>query len=151
LIPGLYGYESACKWITDIEATTYEAYSAYWVERGWAERVLTKTGSRIDVPKHGATVAAGAVTIAGVAWAQHRGISAVDIQIDDGPWSPARLGAQDTIDTWRQWRYNWQATAGSHTITVRATDGDGAVQTTAVAQPFPSGATGLHRIDVTAT
>jgi DMSO/TMAO reductase YedYZ molybdopterin-dependent catalytic subunit len=151
LIPGLYGYESACKWITDIEATTYEAYSAYWVERGWAERVLIKTGSRIDVPKHGATVAAGAVTIAGVAWAQHRGISAVDIQIDDGPWSPARLGAQDTIDTWRQWRYDWQATAGSHTITVRATDGDGAVQTTAVAQPFPSGATGLHRIDVTAT
>jgi DMSO/TMAO reductase YedYZ molybdopterin-dependent catalytic subunit len=151
LIPGLYGYESACKWITDIEATTYEAYSAYWVERGWAERVLIKTESRIDVPKRGATVRAGTVTVAGVAWAQHRGISAVDIQIDDGPWAPATLGAEDTIDTWRQWRYDWPAAAGPHTITVRATDGDGAVQTTAVAPPFPSGATGLHQIDVTVT
>jgi DMSO/TMAO reductase YedYZ molybdopterin-dependent catalytic subunit len=149
VIPGLYGYESACKWITDIEATTYEAYSAYWVERGWAERVLIKTASRIDVPKRGATVHAGAVTVAGVAWAQHRGISAVEIQIDDGPWAPAHLGAEDTIDTWRQWRYDWQATAGAHTISVRATDGDGEVQTSAVAAPFPSGATGLHQIDVT--
>jgi DMSO/TMAO reductase YedYZ molybdopterin-dependent catalytic subunit len=151
VIPGLYGYESACKWITDIEATTYEAYSAYWVERGWAERVLIKTESRIDVPKRGANVPAGPVTVAGIAWAQHRGIKAVEIQIDDGPWAPAKLGAEDTIDTWRQWRYAWEALAGPHTITVRATDGDGVVQTSTVAPPFPSGATGLHQIDVTVT
>jgi len=149
VIPGLYGYESACKGIAEIEATTYEAYSAYWVQRGWAERVLIKTESRIDVPKRGATVPAGTVVVAGVAWAQHRGISAVQIQIDDGPWAPATLGAQDTVDTWRQWRYDWQAVAGAHTITVRATDGDGAVQTSVQAQPFPSGATGLHQIPVT--
>jgi DMSO/TMAO reductase YedYZ molybdopterin-dependent catalytic subunit len=151
VIPGLYGYESACKWITDIEATTYEAYSAYWVERGWAEQVLIKTESRIDVPKRGASMPAGPVTVSGIAWAQHRGISAVDIQIDNGPWGPAKLGAQDTIDTWRQWRYDWQAPAGPHTITVRATDGDGHVQTSAVAPPVPSGATGLHQIDMTVT
>ena len=149
VIPGLYGYESACKWIAEIEATTYEAYSAYWVQRGWAERVLIKTESRIDVPKRGATVPAGTVVVAGVAWAQHRGISAVQIQIDDGPWAPATLGAQDTVDTWRQWRYDWQAVAGTHTITVRATDGDGGLQTTVQAQPFPSGATGLHQVPVT--
>jgi DMSO/TMAO reductase YedYZ molybdopterin-dependent catalytic subunit len=149
VIPGLYGYESACKWIAEIEATTYEAYSAYWVQRGWAERVLIKTESRIDVPKRGATVPAGTVVVAGVAWAQHRGISAVQIQIDGGPWEPAKLGAQDTVDTWRQWRYDWQAVAGAHTITVRATDGDGVVQTEVQAQPFPSGATGWHQIPVT--
>jgi DMSO/TMAO reductase YedYZ molybdopterin-dependent catalytic subunit len=151
VIPGLYGYESACKWITDIEATTYEAYSVYWVERGWAERVLIKTESRIDVPKRGSSLPAGSVTVAGVAWAQHRGISKVEIQIDDGPWAAATLGGQDTVDTWRQWHYAWQASAGSHTITVRATDGDGALQTSAVAQPFPSGATGLHQIQVNVT
>jgi len=151
VIPGLYGYESACKWITDIEATTYEAYSAYWVERGWAQRVLIKTESRIDVPKRGASVPAGPVTVAGIAWAQHRGISAVEIRIDGGTWARAKLGAVDTIDTWRQWRYDWEATPGAHTITVRATDGDGVVQTDVQAQPFPSGATGLHQIPVTVT
>src|SRR6476620_4478819 len=149
VIPGLYGYESACKWIAQIEATTYESYSAYWVQRGWAEQVLIKTESRIDVPKRGAAVPAGAVVVAGVAWAQHRGISKVQIQIDEGPWAPATLGAQDTVDTWRQWRYEWPAVAGAHTITVRATDGDGSVQTEVQAQPFPSGATGLHQIPVT--
>jgi hypothetical protein len=89
--------------------------------------------------------------VAGIAWAQHRGISAVEIQIDNGAWAPATLGAEDTIDTWRQWRYPWQATTGDHTVTVRATDGDGVVQTSAVAPPFPSGATGLHQIPVTVT
>jgi DMSO/TMAO reductase YedYZ molybdopterin-dependent catalytic subunit len=148
VIPGLYGYESACKWITEIEATTYEAYSAYWVRRGWAEQVLIKTGSRIDTPRNGASPAAGLVAVAGVAWAQHRGISAVEIQIDDGAWSPARLATQDTVDTWRQWVFDWDTTVGAHRITVRATDGDGQVQTDAIATPFPSGATGLHSIAV---
>ena len=112
VIPGLYGYESACKWITDIELTTYEAYSAYWVRRGWAEQVLIKTSSRIDTPRRGAAPQAGTIPIAGVAWAQHRGISMVEVQIDDGPWMPARLGASDTDDTWRQWVFDWDATPG---------------------------------------
>ena len=149
VIPGLYGYESACKWIVDIEATTYEAYSAYWVRRGWAEQVLIKTGSRIDTPRNGADLQAGSVAVAGVAWAQHRGISAVEVQIDDGTWAAARLAAQDTVDTWRQWVFDWDATAGGHHITVRATDGDGQVQTDTLVPPFPSGATGLHSISVT--
>jgi hypothetical protein len=148
VIPGLYGYESACKWITDIEATTFQAYSAYWVQRGWAEQVLIKTASRIDTPRRGADLAAGRVPVAGIAWAQHRGISAVDVQIDDGDWARAQLGAQDTVDTWRQWLYQWDATPGQHTVTVRATDGDGNVQTDALAPPFPDGATGLHSIAV---
>jgi DMSO/TMAO reductase YedYZ molybdopterin-dependent catalytic subunit len=148
VIPGLYGYESACKWITDIEATTYQAYSAYWVQRGWAEQVLIKTGSRIDTPKRGAVVRPGRVPVAGIAWAQHRGISSVEVQIDGGGWAKAALGANDTADTWRQWRYDWDATAGQHTVTVRATDGDGNVQTDAGAPPFPDGATGLHSIAV---
>jgi DMSO/TMAO reductase YedYZ molybdopterin-dependent catalytic subunit len=148
VIPGLYGYESACKWIVDIEATTYEAYSAYWVKRGWAEQVLIKTESRIDTPKRGASLGAGQVAVAGVAWAQHRGISKVEVQIDDGDWTTAQLAAQDTRDTWRQWVYPWDATTGQHRITVRATDGDGVLQTESFAPPFPSGATGWHSIAV---
>jgi DMSO/TMAO reductase YedYZ molybdopterin-dependent catalytic subunit len=148
VIPGLYGYESACKWITEIEATTYEAYSAYWVRRGWAEQVLIKTSSRIDTPRDGARVDAGTVPVAGVAWAQHRGISAVEVQVDDGDWAPARLATQDTADTWRQWVFDWSASSGDHRITVRAIDGDGVIQTAAVAPPAPDGATGLHAIGV---
>jgi DMSO/TMAO reductase YedYZ molybdopterin-dependent catalytic subunit len=149
VIPGLYGYESACKWIVSIEATTYEAYSAYWVRRGWAEQVLIKTSSRIDTPRDGVDVSPGRVVVAGVAWAQHRGISAAEVQIDGGEWMPARLAAQDTVDTWRQWMYEWNAEPGEHRITVRATDGDGVVQTDAIAPPFPDGSTGLHTIAVT--
>jgi len=148
VIPGLYGYESACKWIAEIEATTYQAYSAYWVRRGWAEQVLIKTSSRIDTPRDGANASAGRVAVAGVAWAQHRGISAVEVQVDDGDWSPAELAAQDTVDTWRQWVFEWDAMAGDHRLTVRAKDGDGQLQTEALAPPFPSGATGLHSIGV---
>jgi DMSO/TMAO reductase YedYZ molybdopterin-dependent catalytic subunit len=148
VIPGLYGYESACKWITEIEATTYGAYSAYWVRRGWAEQVLIKTSSRIDTPRRGADLRAGGVPIAGVAWAQHRGISKVEVGIDDGPWSVARLAEEDTVDTWRQWVLEWDAAPGLHSITVRATDGEGEVQTEELAAPFPSGATGLHTISV---
>ena len=147
VIPGLYGYESACKWIVDIEMSTFEAFSPYWVRRGWAQQVLIKTESRIDTPKNGADVAAGPATIAGIAWAQHRGIRAVEVAVD-GDWAPATLGAVDTIDTWRQWMFRWDATPGTHTVSVRATDGTGAVQTPAPAPPFPSGATGYHTIAV---
>jgi DMSO/TMAO reductase YedYZ molybdopterin-dependent catalytic subunit len=149
IVPGLYGYESACKWITDIELTTFEAFSPYWVRRGWAQQVLIKTESRIDTPKRGATVAAGTLPIAGIAWAQHRGVAKVEVSIDGGPWTPATLAQEDTVDTWRQWVSMWDATPGDHTITARATDDTGAVQTPVETPIFPSGATGDHTITVT--
>jgi DMSO/TMAO reductase YedYZ molybdopterin-dependent catalytic subunit len=150
IVPGLYGYVSATKWLVDIELTTFGSYDAYWVRRGWAQQAPIKTESRIDVPKPGATVAAGPVTVAGIAWAQHRGISRVEVSVD-GAWQPARLAAQDTIDTWRQWVYDWDATPGEHALAVRATDRTGATQTATPADPVPNGATGDHTISVTVT
>jgi DMSO/TMAO reductase YedYZ molybdopterin-dependent catalytic subunit len=147
VVPGLYGYVSACKWVVDMELTTFGAFNAYWVQRGWSQQALIKTESRIDVPKTGTSVAGGKVTIAGVAWAQHRGIEAVEVNID-GTWYRAKLAAQDTIDTWRQWYYIWDATAGAHTVKVRATDRSGHTQTGVVHQTEPNGATGYHTIQV---
>ncbi|MEU3600559.1 molybdopterin-dependent oxidoreductase [Streptomyces sp. NPDC006798] len=151
LVPGLYGYVSACKWITDIELTTFDAYDPYWVKRKWARRAPVKTQSRIDTPKPFARPAAGPVTVAGVAWAQRRGITRVQVRIDDGPWRDADLAAQAGIDTWRQWSYRWNATPGGHDITVRATDGTGQVQTEQRARTVPDGATGRHSVFVTVT
>jgi DMSO/TMAO reductase YedYZ molybdopterin-dependent catalytic subunit len=148
VVPGLYGYVSACKWVVDMELTTFGAFDAYWVQRGWDQQAVIKTESRIDVPKTGTSVAAGKVTIAGVAWAQHRGIEAVEVNID-GTWYHAKLAAQDTIDTWRQWYYVWDAAAGPHTIKVRATDRTGYTQTAVVHGTEPDGATGYHTIQVT--
>ncbi|QEV43851.1 molybdopterin-binding oxidoreductase [Streptomyces vinaceus] len=149
LVPGLYGYVSACKWIEDIELTTFDAYDPYWVKRSWARRAPIKTQSRIDTPKPFARPAAGTVMVAGVAWAQHRGIARVEIRVDEGPWQDADLAAQDTADTWRQWSYRWQAAPGGHTVTVRATDGAGAVQTEQRARTIPDGASGWHSVFVT--
>ena len=148
VVPGLYGYVSACKWVVDMEVTTFGAFNAYWVQRGWSQEAPIKTESRIDVPKANASVAAGKVTIAGVAWAQHRGVEAVEVFVD-GTWYPAQLAAQDTIDTWRQWYYRWDATAGQHTIKVRATDKTGHTQTAVNHRTEPNGATGYHTIQVT--
>ena len=149
IVPGLYGYVSATKWLVDIELTTFGAYDAYWVRRGWAQQAPIKTESRIDTPKQAATVGAGPVTVAGIAWAQHRGIARVQVSVDAGAWQPARLAAEDTIDTWRQWVFVWDATPGDHTLAVRATDDTGARQTATQADPVPSGATGDHTIPVT--
>ncbi|MFB6618314.1 molybdopterin-dependent oxidoreductase [Streptomyces sp. NPDC085524] len=149
LVPGLYGYVSACKWITDIELTTFDAYDPYWVKRKWARRAPIKTQARIDTPKPFARPAAGTVTVAGVAWAQHRGITRVEVRIDDGPWQDTDLALQATVDTWRQWSYRWNPTPGGHTITVRATDGTGAVQTEGRARTIPDGASGWHSVFVT--
>ncbi|MFK0222331.1 sulfite oxidase [Streptomyces vinaceus] len=149
LVPGLYGYVSACKWITDIELTTFDAYDPYWVKRKWARKAPIKTQARIDTPKPFARPAAGTVTIAGVAWAQHRGITRVEVRIDDGPWQDADLAPQATVDTWRQWSHPWKATPGGHTITVRATDGTGAVQTEQRTRTIPDGASGWHSVFVT--
>ncbi|MEU4064632.1 molybdopterin-dependent oxidoreductase [Streptomyces wedmorensis] len=151
LVPGLYGYVSACKWITDIELTTFEAYDPYWVKRKWARRAPIKTQSRIDTPKPFARPPAGTVTIAGVAWAQRRGVTRVEIRIDDGPWQDADLAAQAGIDTWRQWSYRWNATPGGHSITVRATDGTGHIQTEQRTRTIPDGASGRHSVFVTVT
>ena len=151
VVPGLYGYVSATKWLVDLEASTFDAFDAYWIQRGWARDGPVKTQSRIDAPKQGATVAAGEVAVAGIAWAQHRGIERVQVQVDEGSWAEADLAAEDTADTWRLWVWRWPADAGEHTLRVRATDGEGATQTAERAPPFPDGATGYHAITVTVT
>ncbi|MGY1400890.1 molybdopterin-dependent oxidoreductase [Streptomyces sp. SS10] len=149
IVPGLYGFVSACKWIKDIELTSFDSYDPYWVKRGWARQAPVKTSSRIDTPKPFARPKTGTVMVAGVAWAQHRGIAKVEVRIDDGPWRQADLGAEDTRDTWRQWSFPWQATTGGHTLTVRATDRTGAVQTGTRARTVPDGASGWHSVVVT--
>ncbi|WP_138900474.1 molybdopterin-dependent oxidoreductase [Streptomyces albidochromogenes] len=149
LVPGLYGYVSACKWIEDIELTTFADYDPYWVKRKWARRAPVKTQSRIDTPKPFARPKAGTVMVAGVAWAQHRGIERVEVRVDDGPWRPADLADQDTVDTWRQWSFPWKATPGGHTLTVRATDRTGTVQTGKRTHTAPDGASGRHSVVVT--
>ncbi|MFG3321000.1 molybdopterin-dependent oxidoreductase [Streptomyces sp. NPDC048171] len=149
LVPGLYGYVSACKWIKDIELTTFDDYDPYWVKRDWAREAPVKTQSRIDTPKPFGRPGAGTVMVAGVAWAQHRGIDKVEIRVDDGPWQEATLAAEDSRDTWRQWSYAWKATKGGHTLTVRATDRTGEVQTEKRTKTVPDGASGWHSVVVT--
>ncbi|GAA4399917.1 sulfite oxidase [Fodinibacter luteus] len=148
--PGLYGFVGATKWLSRLEATTYAAGRAYWTERGWATDAPILTQSRIDTPRDRARVSAGDAVVGGVAWAQHRGIAGVEVRVDDGAWQEATLGPDAGIDHWRQWYLPWPAAPGRHTLTVRATDGTGAVQEEARTEPFPRGATGWHRIVVTA-
>ena len=144
LVPGLYGYVSATKWLKELELTTFDAFDAYWVQRGWAQEGPIKTMSRIDTPRPLANLAAGRVAVAGVAWAQHRGVAKVEVRVDGGPWAQARLADIDTYDTWRQWVYAWDAVPGRHLLEVRATDGLGAIQPEPRSEPFPDGATGWH-------
>jgi DMSO/TMAO reductase YedYZ molybdopterin-dependent catalytic subunit len=148
LTPGLYGYAGSCKWITEIELSSFDDYDAYWVKRGWARRGPVKPASRIDKPAAFAKVPAGQFTVAGVAWAQGRGISKVEVQVDDGEWNTAELLPVPSTFTWVQWRWTWNARSGGHTVRVRATDGTGQTQTSDKATPFPSGATGWHTISV---
>lgn len=148
VIPGLYGYVSATKWLSRITLTRFDPGQAFWVSRGWVPAGPIRTGSRIDVPRAGRPVRAGPVTVAGVAWAQHRGIVAVQVRVDDGPWQQASLAPSLGVDVWRQWRLLWDATAGTHRLTVRAVDGAGAVQPGRRQAPFPAGATGWHQVDV---
>jgi DMSO/TMAO reductase YedYZ molybdopterin-dependent catalytic subunit len=147
VVPGLYGYVSATKWVTDLELTRFDRAQGYWTELGWSPTGPIKTESRIDVPRSGQVVDAGPATFGGVAWAQNRGVRAVEVRIDDGDWRPAQLAASYSNDTWRLWSYPWQATAsGSHKISVRATDNTGAVQTEQEQGVIPDGATGWHSI-----
>ncbi|AZM51279.1 molybdopterin-binding oxidoreductase [Streptomyces sp. WAC 01529] len=149
VVPGLYGFVSACKWIQDIELTTFDDYDPYWVKRDWARKAPIKTQSRIDTPKSFARPTTGTVMVAGVAWAQHRGIDRVELRVDDGPWQQADLAAEDTRDTWRQWSFPWKATSGGHTLTVRATDRTGETQTRKRTGTVPDGASGWHSVVVT--
>ncbi|MET8979408.1 molybdopterin-dependent oxidoreductase [Streptomyces sp. NPDC004539] len=149
VVPGLFGYVSATKWLTELELSSFADYSAYWVRRGYAEQAPVKTQSRIDTPSSGRRLERGRVMVAGVAWAQHRGVAAVEVRVDDGPWQPARLAAVPSVDTWRQWSLPWDATPGRHRLQVRATDRTGEVQTERRHDPLPDGATGWHTIKVT--
>ena len=149
VVPGLYGYVSATKWVVDLEVTRFDRAEGYWTPRGWSARGPIKTESRIDVPRSGANVRVGPVAVAGVAWAQHRGIEAVEVRVDEGPWQRTRLGDGGTADTWRQWVWTWAATAGDHTLQVRAVDRTGSVQTGREAPPAPDGASGWHTVEVT--
>ncbi|WP_111766841.1 molybdopterin-dependent oxidoreductase [Nakamurella deserti] len=142
VVPGLYGYVSATKWVTELEVTRFDRQTSYWTDRGWSPEGPIKTASRIDVPRSFQKFPAGQVVMGGVAWAQHRGIRSVEVQIDGGAWEMATLSTEVTTDTWRQWTYVWDATPGSHNVACRATDSTGAVQDSAIRTPIPDGSTG---------
>ncbi|MDI3330300.1 MAG: molybdopterin-dependent oxidoreductase [Micrococcus sp.] len=146
VVPGLYGYVSATKWVVELEVTRFADRAAYWTERGWSERGLIKLASRIDVPRSAATVPAGATVLGGTAWAQGIGIDRVQVQVDDGAWQDATLAAEATVDTWRQWSLAWEGAPGNHTARVRAVSRTGEVQTSGRAAPAPDGATGWHEV-----
>ncbi|TQS39964.1 molybdopterin-dependent oxidoreductase [Cryptosporangium phraense] len=152
LVPGLYGYVSATKWLVDLELTSFADFDPYWVKRGWKAQAPIKTFSRIDTPRPLASSKAGPIAVAGVAWAQHRGIERVEVRVDGGAWNTATLAPVPSEDTWRQWRWDWdatKATPGQHTLEVRATDRTAATQPERRAKPFPDGATGWHSVVVT--
>jgi DMSO/TMAO reductase YedYZ molybdopterin-dependent catalytic subunit len=146
VVAGLYGYVSATKWLSEIHLTTLEEFDAYWVPRGWAKEAPIKVQSRVDVPRSGARLAPGTTPIAGVAWAPGpgRGITRVELQVDDGPWVDATLGEVLSDNTWREWMVQWDAVPGDHLVRVRATDGTGETQTDRKADVLPDGATGWH-------
>ncbi|MGK9148250.1 molybdopterin-dependent oxidoreductase [Plantibacter flavus] len=148
VVPGLYGYVSATKWVVELDVTRYADASAYWTDRGWSELGPIKTQSRIDVPRNGGRVASGTVAVAGVAWAQHTGVARVQVRVDDGDWVDATLAPAISEDTWVQWVHEWDAAAGDHTIAVRATDATGKTQGETLVDVVPNGAEGWHTISV---
>ena len=150
IVPGLYGYVSATKWLSELKVTTFAADQGYWVPLGWSAMGPIKTASRIDVPRGGAGPAAGPFTAAGVAWSPERGISAVQVQLDGGPWRAASLATALNKDTWVQWKAPLTLSAGNHQLKVRAVDGTGRVQAGDVGPPAPDGATGWHTVEFAA-
>jgi DMSO/TMAO reductase YedYZ molybdopterin-dependent catalytic subunit len=151
VVPGLYGFISACKWISTMTLTTYDADSAYWTDRGWSEQAPIKVESRIDTPRGLERLEAGKTFIGGIAWAQPAGVARVDVQVDGGPWRRATLGPSAGNDYWRQWYLPWDATPGQHQISSRTTDRNGTVQTAVRTTPFPNGASGIQKIVVSVT
>jgi DMSO/TMAO reductase YedYZ molybdopterin-dependent catalytic subunit len=150
VVPGLYGYVSATKWVVDYEVTTFDKAVGYWTTKGWSAEGPVKIASRIDVPRSGDEVAAGEVAFGGVAWHQHTGIKGVEVQVDGGAWTPAELGQVPSVDTWVQWAVTVDVPEGDHEVRVRAIGMDGETQTSVVARPDPDGSTGLHTIQVSA-
>lgn len=148
IVPGLYGFVSATKWLTEIELTTWDAFDAYWIPRGWAKEAPIKTQSRIDVPSRGQTLEPGSNVIAGVAWAPLKGIEGVEVQVDDEPWLPAEVTTPLSDSAWVQWMAPVTLDSGRHQLRVRATDGTGQTQTSERASPRPDGATGYHEVRV---
>jgi DMSO/TMAO reductase YedYZ molybdopterin-dependent catalytic subunit len=151
IVPGLYGYVSATKWVVDYEVTRFSEVAAFWTERGWSEQGPVKIASRIDVPRSGDDVAVGEVNVGGLAWAQHIGIASVDVAVDGGEWQPAELAKTPNADTWVQWALTVSLDEGEHELRVRATDKDGLEQTGVRRDVVPDGATGWHTIQVRAT
>ncbi len=148
VVPGLYGYVSATKWLSNIELTRFDRKQAYWISRGWSKLGPIKMESRIDMPSDGATLAKGDTYIAGVAWAPNSGVKAVEIKINNDPWISATLGPALSGTTWRQWWIKWSATSGQHQISVRAINTSGEVQTPEIADVLPNGAQGWHSVSV---
>jgi len=146
IVPGLYGFVSATKWLTEIELTTFADFDQYWVKRDWSAEGPIKTMSRIDTPRGLQKIAAGPAKIGGVAWAQTRGIEKVEIKLDDGEWTEATLAEEDSTITWRQWVHEFDAAPGRHQVACRATDTTGKVQAEERARPFPNGASGWHSV-----
>ena len=149
VVPGLYGFVSATKWVVELEVTRFADSKAYWTERGWSERGPIKTMARVDVPASFAKFPPGKVAVGGTAWAQTRGITKVEVQIDDGDWVEATLSTEASTVTWRQWSYEWDATPGIHYVKARATDATGETQTEKRADPVPDGASGWPSVMVT--
>lgn len=151
LVPGLYGFVSATKWLVDIEVTRFDRFEAYWTGKGWAEQAPVRLGSRIDVPRSGQDVPAGQVAVGGVAWQQHVGIVGVEVSVDGGGWQSVEVASPPTEDTWVQWAGTVSVTPGDHVLRVRAISADGEEQTGAERDPVPDGATGWHDVEFTAT
>lgn len=149
VVPGLYGYVSATKWLSRLTVTRFDQAQGYWTDKGWSAKGPIKTASRIDRPRQGGTIAPGRYAVAGVAWDQRTGIHSVEVRVDNEPWQQARLAETVSADTWRQWVWEWDATSGRHQLQVRATNADGYTQTSTVAPPAPNGATGWHTVSVT--
>ena len=147
VVAGLYGYVSATKWLDEVHLTTWDSFDAYWIPRGWSKSAPVKVQSRIDAIRPN-PLEAGPAVVAGVAWAPHRGITRVEVQVDEEPWREAELAEELSRSAWRQWLFRWPATPGSHRLRVRATAGDGETQTADIAPPAPDGATGYHTLRV---
>jgi len=149
IVPGLFGFVSATKWVTDIEVTTWDAFDPYWLQRGWAREAPMLASSRIDIPRNESRHEAGTVVVGGFAWAPRAGVGAVEVRVDDGPWSKATILERDTGDAWVLWRGEVNVASGDHRLETRVVDRDGVAQVEDQWDVLPSGATGLHRVSIT--
>lgn len=149
VVPGLFGYVSATKWLTEMELTTWDAFDAYWVQRGWAKQGPMLSSSRIDVPRSNSSIRNQVATrVGGFAWAPRSGVRTVQVRVDGGEWNDAKIGQHDTGDVWAEWSFDWIPTTGQHQLEVRCIDGDGVAQDEMIRPVEPSGATGLHSVSV---